>query len=113
MYSAVVQRNFPNQETWFLQATLLEDGVPFAYVSNAGTGGSHVYHPVTEDYAAFNEAIDRFNAVAEALPREFDFEKDDQLVEDLVNEWFATHNTIQDALSVGLTIKDLHEMEMI
>lgn len=110
MYSIEIQRAFPYEETWFLQATLLEDGKPFAYVGNRGTGGSNFYRPFGTDYEAARADLERFHDYAASLPWEFDFEVSDQYVETLIDSWFRDHPKVSDLLAIGLSLADLESI---
>lgn len=67
-----------SEETTCFSATVYAAGKKVGVVSNDGRGGSHRYHWTDRDLGA------KLEAWAETQPTEFEFEKLDQLVSDLV-----------------------------
>lgn len=72
---------FASEETLCFEASLYVNGKRAAVVSNDGHGGSHSYHVI--DRAAFAQA----EAAAAGADLPFDFERLDQLVDNLVGDY--------------------------
>ncbi|MBD8059012.1 hypothetical protein IC607_08530 [Cellulomonas sp. JH27-2] len=86
-YSVSHLREAGGEETLRFDAFVCLHGQRVMYVYNAGTGGSHVYQPVNEDWGTFSDALAAFEAYAadwNAGTEYAGLEDHDQLVNRLV-----------------------------
>lgn len=86
-YTVTNLREAGGEETLRFDAFLCLHGTKILYVYNAGTGGSHVYQPVNEDWAGFRGVEAAFEAYAAEWNEGTEFggiEDGDQLINRLV-----------------------------